>query len=562
MPDPKVYTPEMNIREWWASQPANPQWRLPSMWLTAVAALLWVASLPTGALIGYGADMTGWAIFLTGWSQLVSSFVAWFANVFFLWALVRVLKGSTSGVFIAWIAVLLSADTYRVTLLPSNGSSDVTYLYGYGVGALLWFCALFVMAIASSVRLVELEVSRNRPRSISVTGARASAVVLGLALAFLLAGTVYICRSQRAVAAPAEHQYLARALFKRGAVCTIPDIQPRRVIRLGGPLELVRESSGTEGLTPESLLQWGIPVVRENGVDHSLREPSDFSTLVLTPASGPPAAILSVSVTGGLEWVISRPVRFRDGSSVSWTLKSATGEVGFSGTWRALDAYRFCPSFDGRATETAPPRSLLMSAVRAGDGSVLTPASAPRGIVNSTFTNVPVLSVRRARDTNVAELAENSGCPASVGVVRPHKMNAPDQPRNPVFAGNITPPAQAVRVGDSFHVWTRTWDVYMTCDGDAAYLANGLESPAGSENLYLEKRHLPDLRPLWKMPIHATFDHALISDDAAPLRQVRVQSVRTLDDRLVVVVAYSNPGDTVAKLVQIELASSAKTDRE
>jgi len=62
------------------------------------------------------------------------------------------------------------------------------------------------------------------------------------------------------------------------------------------------------------------------------------------------------------------------------------------------------------------------------------------------------------------------------------------------------------------------------------------------------------LRPLWKLPIHATFDHALISDEPGPLRQVRVQSVRALDDRLVLVVAYSNPGDTAAKLVQIELS--------
>jgi hypothetical protein len=46
----------------------------------------------------------------------------------------------------------------------------------------------------------------------------------------------------------------------------------------------------------------------------------------------------------------------------------------------------------------------------------------------------------------------------------------------------------------------------------------------------------------------------LISDEPGPLRQVRVQSVRALDDRLVLVVAYSNPGDMRAKLVQIELS--------
>jgi hypothetical protein len=544
----------MNLREWWASQTESSQWKLPSMWLALLAGLLWVASLPSAALIGYGADMTGWAIFLTGWSQIVSSIVAWFANVFFLWAFVRVVKGSTSGVLIAWIAVLLSADTYRVTMLPSNGNGDVTYLYGYGIGALLWFCSLLLMGIASSLRLAELEVSRKRPGSASVVGARISGALMGVGLVALVGGTVYASKVQRDVAAPAEHQYLARALFKRGHVCTTPDIQARKVIRLNGPLELIRISARNDGLTPETLLQWGIPVVREHGVDHSFREPSDYSTLVLTPAEGPAAATLTVSTTGGLEWAISRPVRFQDGSSVTWTLRSATGEIGFSGTWRALDAYRFCPTFDGRAAESTPPRSLLMSALRAEDGTLLTPAPAPKGIVNSTFKNVPVLSVQRARDAKVTDVTENAGCPHSVGVVRPRGMNAPHQPRNPVFAGEVSPPAQAIRVGDSFHVWTRTWDVYMACDGDAAYLANGLESPAGSENLYLEKRHLPDLRPLWKLPIHATFDHALISDEPGPLRQVRVQSVRALDDRLVLVVAYSNPGDMRAKLVQIELS--------
>src|SRR6266513_2658596 len=261
-------------------------WQLRSTKVGALAGLLWLASLACPALINYGGDIYGCLVLLIGWITLSGFLVAWAANIFFLWALWRLLKGYGSALLLSWIAVICSVDTIRFADIRGYDNINSSDLYGFGLGALIWFAALLLMGIAASFRALEMA-HQDKAVARPLKYARWSSVCAMFALlALLIVGAVHQGMYQRRMAAPAEREFLARAIFKLGTVCTTPDIEPQTTIRLSGPVELITDDKNVTALYYGSLLQWGVPVVRYKGVDYSLRDHDESSSVVISPPIG------------------------------------------------------------------------------------------------------------------------------------------------------------------------------------------------------------------------------------------------------------------------------------
>lgn len=121
----------------------------PASWWLAWGALgLWFVSLFLPCIIKFppARSVVGLEILVTGWLSPVAGNLAWFANPFFLIAVVRILTGKAApGMALA--AVVLGLHTFWLTHLPNSIGSHP--IYGFGWGAILWFASLLLMMAAA-----------------------------------------------------------------------------------------------------------------------------------------------------------------------------------------------------------------------------------------------------------------------------------------------------------------------------------------------------------------------------------------------------------------------------
>lgn len=108
----------------------------------------WSASLPfTVFLLKNGEEWSGASVLLFGLFSVLLPNFAWFANIFFLYACIKIHFGSKPVSWSVIIAIILSADSFRLTELPNSIAID-----NYGWGFVLWFLSLFILAIAAGTQ--------------------------------------------------------------------------------------------------------------------------------------------------------------------------------------------------------------------------------------------------------------------------------------------------------------------------------------------------------------------------------------------------------------------------
>ncbi len=204
--------------------------KAPSTRIATFAAALWAVSLFLPALVGNGGrGLSGMPILMLGWLGLN---LAWFSNVFFLWALLRITRGRRPALSLAWIAILLSLDTWRVWRVPVDEGGTSIMVKGYGWGVVLWISALLLLGIAAGLRNVELarELSAQQGRDGEPESepegefapppnpGRAGATsvrILGAVLLLFVLGTTTAAIWQRAVAPPEQRHTFHLIFFKR-----------------------------------------------------------------------------------------------------------------------------------------------------------------------------------------------------------------------------------------------------------------------------------------------------------------------------------------------------------
>ncbi|GEM_PF-2833759 len=268
------------------------KWKNASLYLTIAALVIFLASLPFNCIASYTSkhSMYGFSILLLGWlGPLVGTF-AWYANLFFCYSTIRLLKGKTV-VISPIIAVLLSLDTFRYTEILLNEGGATVPVYGYGWGAILWFLSLGVIWLAAGIRSAQ-----------EGSNGKATCFIAALFTVALVSATSYFYFYDRNNATPAEATRLKGIAFKRAAVCKEPTAMPTVTsVSVIGPLEIVGDPSkfGVDIFwdSPFFFLRHGQSIVRVGGLDYFWVDSRDSRELIAKMASSKPEAQLKIDST-------------------------------------------------------------------------------------------------------------------------------------------------------------------------------------------------------------------------------------------------------------------------
>lgn len=321
--------------------------------LGQLSLVLWLLSLLLPAWALYNGDQTpGYYVLMTGWLGPIVGNIAWFANVFFLSAAVKLVFHDRPAPISASVGMLVALDTLRYDEVLLNEGGTTAPIYGYGAGAILWLAAISILLMATGFKLAS---KRQGEGIVSSHWALACCLGGGAMLALLVIFSAAFSVRDRLVANPTERIRLASVAFKRGPVCSADDPRPLAQLRLAGPLGL-RNYDHVYPLNPEALLEWGIPVVRSEGKDFYFRNPSDPKTMDFSYAKG--------NANIQLEVVKKYSQESFEGF-IRISMKSAeSGAVAFDHTWRNEHGFRqMCPSYFSFPKEDQEPRKLVTSAL-------------------------------------------------------------------------------------------------------------------------------------------------------------------------------------------------------
>ncbi len=328
-----------------------------SIVLATLALLIWIASLVAiGMTFHNGFRLHGYKILVIGWQGPLQGAFAWFANPLFLFSMLWLYVRER-----AWVAVIgsllafaVALDTFRFDALRLNANANETSVYGFGLGAVLWFVAMAVAIVAAGTYLKEERI-RRRQTAWTADGLRC----LGVALAVIVAMTsLRLYLLDRRHPNDAEREYLKDVVFRMGQVCTAePEGIAEPLRALQGPLEVVVGlSSGLGHGWADSLLKWGAPAIRVEGRDYWAETRDGERVVVSVPSEGRGDSGATLLVEG----------RHKDGrAGYQLTLREGrAGRVIFSRAWRQETSNgRFCPAFDPYGVRGGQPRQLVQTAL-------------------------------------------------------------------------------------------------------------------------------------------------------------------------------------------------------
>ena len=487
--------------------------------LSLLAIALWLASLTQPALIlsqsGANPDfVSGAEVLGTGWLGLGVFTAGWFANLPFLFAAPMVLFGASRPWKIAIFGLLLALDTFRLQSLPGGGGGSV---YGYGLGAALWFAAFGVLLLAVVWRSLEV-----KGRASFSAATRAPAVLATVALLAIGTG-IYGIHAYRAIdrASARESRFLPSGSVKVGKVCTDAIAAPTTRLRLDGPLEVIGSSYPLG--SPQRLLAWGIPVVRKQGFDFALSDAADINSIYWKPADGPAVATLALS--GKNHDTIEAALASADGLTTAFR-QSWTRDIRKSG--------HYCPDYVvEESNASSPPRSLLVAALDVPGG--LKPASIARmqnALMVAPFTRESLANAKihgvRTDPAAVGTSPPDAGCAPRTGFV------AKDPGALTLGYGG-----QTFGIDERRYYLMNNQPLSAVCDGgDSVYLYYfWLNSDRKSFLLYIQRRHLADFRKVWTMVTGLDYQRAEPFKGKADVR------IRSLSEK---------DGQVAAELIDIE----------
>lgn len=482
--------------------------------LAATALTIWGCSLALTGIVLYFEEkhLAGLEILATGWLSPIMLNFAWFANIFFLYGILRLFS---TGVPIksAILATLLSFDTFRFTHYLLNENGGTSPVYGYGWGAVLWFSSIFLMLAAVGKRRREINIS-NRSMDTQEWLQPLGFVLLSATLG----ASSYFSIHDRMVANSTETQRLTNIAFKRGTVCGAPDpIATDPIKKLSGPIELVVTKNAMRAdytfTQISDLLEWGIPTVRNGNIDYSYDARAGLVYSI--PATGESAAILYINELH-LHKISAKLV------------ESSTNRIVFDQTWEQedhLDNTRYyCPDYHSFPTSNEQPRKLLMQALNIKKTNIPSkeidqetkPIDRIEGniIEQSADNNSQAIKIERSNKNSIDSRASdlnyesfNTNCPIDIGRdARSYKSRQ-----------NAGQPFMVK--GKSYYFQHRN-HYNATCEGEAVYIYNGR---VRDDKYYLsiQKRDLSDFGQVWERVVTISNVSSSIRDDALKMQSIK-----------------------------------------
>lgn len=219
--------------------------------------VLWLGSLALPALISRQPENTLWGIYilLLGWLGIgavedgvsLVGVLAWWANPFYVWALIRASLGRKNPTFSANMALGLASLTVFLSSFAINAVPAFTPVIGYGPGALLWYVAIASLAYATA-----RDSGTSPPR-------------LALGLASAVCALFISLLVWRAVAANvSEREKLPFYSAKRGLICSV-EAEP---LPISGRQEAIALEAQSEHWL-ESLRNWRVAAVQVGSTEYS-----------------------------------------------------------------------------------------------------------------------------------------------------------------------------------------------------------------------------------------------------------------------------------------------------
>lgn len=463
--------------------------------LALIALVLWINSLALTGLAVYAQDhnLDGYEILLTGWlSPLVGNF-AWFANIFFLYALYRAFAGK-SLLIPSIIAVILSLDTLRFSELLLNEGGSTSPIYGYGWGAALWFFSIFLLLAVAGTRQSELWVKEDQEH-----GYLWIRYLTFIPFVIVTVLFTYWSVSDRSIANQEELNNLSGLAFKRGGVCgvEIPEIN-KVASKLNGPLEIILGDKFAHSNYPfkqtKTLLEWGIPAIRMNGSDYSLKN----GEIQSVPANGDAPAALHV---------IENPSHKGRGGNIRVKLVlEANKEVIFDQTWERqpydINTYIYCPTYKSFPNVEDQPRKILLEALNITGRAVVGKKAIKRPTFDELAVYSTVLNTSEGGETYNEEMERlNIEIPDQNRRLIFHKTFNADCPLGTGWDGQASDSGQ--NVGWPFMIKGKAYypgrqkSYYSLCVSDHAYLYDGYASN-GKYFIKMQKRSLVNFEEKWR----------------------------------------------------------------
>jgi hypothetical protein len=397
---------------------------------------------------------------LGGWGAIYFGNFAWLANVWFIWASLRVLAGRKSDGLAFW-AFVFSLDAFRLSRYLQNEGGSFAQVYGFGWGAVLWWLAMALIVAASGSLPNPDPGKRSKPAQWTMLKP------IGLMLfGIIVIGVTFVAVTQRSTASVLEQKQLTGYAFKRTSVCT-KEVNGVRVLlpHLDGPLLVDLPPKRSESLypfeRPEKLLLWGIPSVRIGGRDFRLTHMGEELMLTSSPAKGHVGAILTVR---------------QSGAQLDVDLTTSDGRMAFAQQWLKMPDGKECPEYSFIPKPEQPPRRLLVESLGLAPVAELPRVSQP--------SPTPGALVARIDSWSNSDAGRTAGCPTNIGWI--------DQPY-PRPIGAIDLPS-GFQIGEQVYYPKKLGSFQARCVGHNIYLNQIVSMRTQGLRVLLQKRDSADFR--------------------------------------------------------------------
>lgn len=264
--------------------------------ISKISIFLWFLALILPALkcndirFGYELFFIGWLgpldILAVGYTGSLN--IAWYSNLFYFFVISAILFPTTNRNLTykknAIIAVIIASTLFFIARITTNEGGGSCAVYGYGIGAVLWLISIYLVLIAASIKLKEDNVNSNSNTNEIADNMK----FIGLALiTILIIASIFFSIYERVVGNVHEKENLSGILFKRSFVCTNKDPIIEKSINLNnGVLEIINPNEIEPFNQVRKLLEWGIPIVRMDGLDYRFQQIGDEIIMTARPSSG------------------------------------------------------------------------------------------------------------------------------------------------------------------------------------------------------------------------------------------------------------------------------------
>jgi hypothetical protein len=471
-----------------------------------LAVLCWTTSLFLTALGSSPKKLfIGMHLLAIGWTALLAGNVAWLANLWFVWGVVRVLN-QRSASLLALLALGCALDTWRFTRYLLDEGGATAQVYGYGWGAVLWLLSMALLLAASGgvpERSNNGSPAARKTHWLKPTGLLLSAVVI------ISAGTISML--QRNSASKFEQDRLQGYAFKRSPVCSVEVAAvPSPLTAFTGPMDLDLASTQQSGPYPfiglQEMLFWGVPSIRNDGQDFRLITIGKEMLLMSTPAQGDAAATLTIR---------------ENKTSLMATLNALGGRQVFSQQWTKRPDGESCPEFSSFPSSSQQPRKLLTDALG------VAPAALEKTTWTAEVTHGVVIAHLETSSTSAA--VPNEGCPANTGWTAKSGTGS-------MLTMNLDTPFQiAERRYYPDHATGRR----ALCIGQFAYLYD-IHTVDKGLTVQLQQRDLQDFRLIWATYIR--IDPQVFGDNE---RNVKINRITEQDGGVTLSMTRMPAGETI-----------------